>query len=122
DDGGAWKTLGRVGAFDWKIEACPHTGGALALSSHGNSETLHSAVWTGKAEERGVHYFSSTDGGAHWKHGTRLGGEFAQRSDLAARSAEIAAVWDETVGQTGAIFLARSKNRGTEWSTPIRLS
>jgi hypothetical protein len=122
DDGMKWKTGAVVGAFDWQIEACPHTGGGLALTGKGASERVHAVVWTGKAGERGVHYLDSQDGGATWKARARLGGEYAQRADLAARGEALAAVWDETVGQGGAVFLSRSKDRGAAWSKPVRLS
>jgi hypothetical protein len=122
DDGMKWKTGPAVGAFNWQIEACPHTGGGLALTGKGESERLHAVVWTGKAEQRGVHYLSSQDGGASWLARTRLGGEFAQRADLAARGGEVVAVWDEVVGPGGAVFLSRSKDGGAGWSRPVRLS
>lgn len=42
-DGENWKQLGPVGKFDWKIDACPHNGGGLALWP-GQTNTLHAAV------------------------------------------------------------------------------
>jgi hypothetical protein len=122
DDGASWKQLGVVGAYNWQVDACPHTGGALALTQQGASQHLHALVWTGKAEQRGLHYLSSADDGTTWHAGTRLGGEFAQRADLAARGSELVAVWDEAVDQHGAVFLARSRNAGAEWTKPVRLS
>jgi len=122
DDGVSWKPLGAVGAFNWQIEACPETGGALAATRQGASERLHALVWTGQAGQRGVHFMSSLDGGAGWTHGTRFGSEFAQRADLAARGEELVAVWDDIAGQNGAVFMSRSKNDGAEWSKPLKLS
>jgi hypothetical protein len=122
DDGVSWKALGAVGAFNWQIEACPETGGALAATRQGASNRLHALVWTGQAGQRGVHFMSSLDGGADWSHGTRFGSEFAQRADLAARGEELVAVWDDIAGQNGAVFMSRSKNDGAEWSKPLKLS
>jgi hypothetical protein len=122
DDGVKWKSGAVVGAFNWQIDACPHTGGALALTGKGAAERMHAVVWTGKTDQRGVHYLASQDGGATWNARARLGGEYAQRADLAARGGELAAVWDETAGQTGAVFLSRSKDGGAVWSKPARLS
>ena len=122
DDGAKWARMGAVGAFNWQIDACPHTGGALALTGKGAAERLNALVWTGKPEERGVHYLASRDGGATWTPGVRLGGEYGQRADLAARGTELVAVWDETVGQHGAVFLSRSKDDGVQWTKPMRLS
>jgi hypothetical protein len=122
DDGVTWKVLGSVGAYNWQIEACPHTGGALARTGQRAAERLHALVWTGKTEERGVHYVSSSDGGATWTERARFGGEYAQRADLAARRDELVAVWDESTGQHSGAFVARSRNGGADWSSPIRLS
>jgi hypothetical protein len=122
DDGVKWKSGGVVGAFNWQIQACPHTGGGLALTGTGASERVHAVVWTGKDDQRGVHYLASQDGGAKWNARARLGGEYAQRADLASRGSELAAVWDEPVGNSGAVFLARSKDGGAAWSKPVRLS
>jgi BNR repeat-like domain len=122
DEGVSWKTVGAVGAFNWQIEACPETGGALAATRRGASERLHALVWTGQTGQRGVHYMSSLDGGSDWTHGTRFGSEFAQRADLTARGEELVAVWDDIAGQNGAVFMSRSKNSGAEWSKPMKLS
>src|ERR1700694_2506662 len=91
--------------FNWQIEACPHTGGALALTGQGPLERLHAVVWTGKSETRGLHFLTSVDAGSIWISGVRLGGEYAQRADLAARGDELVAVWDESVGQHAAVFV-----------------
>jgi hypothetical protein len=79
-------------------------------------------VWTGKPEVRGVHYLNSRDRGSSWSPPVRLGGEYAQRADLAARGSEVIAVWDEAIGQSASIFVARSRNAGDEWTKPMRLS
>jgi hypothetical protein len=122
DEGASWKTQGPVGSFNWQIEACPHTGGALALTGQGPSERLHAIVWTGKPELRGLHVLTSGDAGSTWTSSVRLGGEYAQRADLAARGDELVATWDESMGQHGAVFVARSRNSGKEWSKPVKLS
>jgi hypothetical protein len=122
DDGVAWKNVGTVGAFDWQIEACPHTGGALALTGRGASERLHAVVWTGKQDVRGLHFLTSANRGASWREGARFGGELAQRADMASRGSDLFAVWDESVGGQGAVFAARSYDAGESWSKPVRLS
>ena len=122
DDGATWTRPARVGGFDWQIEACPHTGGALALAGRPGAESLHALVWTGKSGARGLHVFSTSAAAPEWKGSTRLGGEFAQRGDVAARDSDIVAVWDEPANRTGAVFMARSGNRGATWSRPVKLS
>ncbi len=122
-DGGArWNAPAIVGDFDWQIEACPHTGGALALSGRPGGERLHALVWTGKEGARGLHVLGTRAEQPAWTKPVRLGGELAQRGDLAARGDEVVAVWDEPAAKTSAIFLARSRDGGASWSPPARLS
>jgi hypothetical protein len=122
DEGASWQKAARVGAFNWQIDACPHTGGALAATKDGASQRLHALVWTGKPEARGLHLFSAHEPGADWVAGARVGGEYAQRADLASRGSELFAVWDETIARQSAVFFARSANGGESWSKPVRLS
>jgi hypothetical protein len=122
DSGATWSSPRRLGNFNWQIEACPHTGGALALSGTGRSETLHALSWTGKEGARGLHVFSTAAATPAWTEEKRLGGEYAQRGDLTASGNEIVAVWDEPAGRTSAVFLSRSRDRGASWSPPVRLS
>lgn len=122
DGGAGWRAPGIVGNFDWQIEACPHTGGALALSGKPGAERLHALVWTGKDGVRGLHVLGARAAEPVWTKPVRLGGELAQRGDLAARGDEVVAVWDELAAKTSAVFLARSRDGGLSWSRPVRLS
>jgi hypothetical protein len=121
NSGASWSKIGVVGAFDWRVDACPHTGGALALPFP-NQRELHALVWSGKAGETGLYFLTSNDDGANWTRGIRLGGQTAQRGDLAAPGSEVAAVWDESVENRAASFVARSHDGGQTWSEPLRLS
>ena len=113
--GGKWIQRGAVGAFGWKINACPETGGALA----GSRDALHALVWTQREDQEGLHYLRSRDGGATWSRPRRIGTAAAQHSDLARSAAGLlAAVWDED----GAIYLASSADEGARWSAPRRIS
>jgi hypothetical protein len=79
-------------------------------------------VWTGKPEARGLHVFTTRNAVAQWSESSRLGGEYAQRGDLAARGDSLVAVWDEPVGERTAVFMSRSAGAGEAWSKPVRLS
>ncbi|HEY7742128.1 MAG TPA: hypothetical protein VIA19_03695, partial [Burkholderiales bacterium] len=60
--------------------------------------------------------------GSSWSRPTRIGGETAQRSDLASRGGDLVVVWDENLGERSAVLLARSSDAGASWSRPLRLS
>lgn len=119
DRGATWQQRGAVGRFDWKVKACPHTGGALIAGAGGS---LHALAWTGREGAAGLYAMASEDGGANWKRTVRIGGGAAQRGDLAARGKTLAAVWDEHHGGEVAVFRSVSLDGGASWNAPVRLS
>jgi hypothetical protein len=101
------------------VKACPHTGGALVAGAAGQ---LHALSWTGREGAAGLYAVASEDGGKTWKRTYRMGGGTAQRGDLAARGAALAAVWDENTASGVAVFASLSADGGAAWSPPRRLS
>ena len=116
--GTAWRRLGPVGAFNWQIDACPETGGALAVTK---SRALHALVWTGSERALGLHHLHSADTGRTWSAPRRLGGEYARHGDLAAGSdGSLLAVWDDDADYV--VRAAISRDNGRTWSSPRALS
>ncbi len=76
-----WKILASPVAFDWRIEACPHAGGGLALESAASSLQVHATVWTAGARG-GLYYARSSDAGQSWAGDRRLADVTASHSDL----------------------------------------
>jgi hypothetical protein len=120
--GGAWRRMGGVGAFHWDINACPETGGALAVTrSRAQLSVLHALVWTGKDDVLGLYHLLSSDGGKTWSRPQHMGGPDARHSDLAAApGGALAAVWDDSADQV--IRAAISGDEGRSWSSPRVLS
>lgn len=120
NNGKSWLRSGRVGAFDWRIEACPHNGGGLvAIPGPAGVPVLHSVVWTGKEERVGVYYQSSKDEGSTWTEPRRMGDDGAKHSDLAvASNGTLALVWDGYSKGQNFIFGSISKDGGKTWSDP----
>lgn len=116
--GTGWRRIGTVGAFNWDINACPETGGALAVTP---SRTMHALVWTGKENALGLYHLQSADAGRTWSTPQRMGGPDARHADLVALPAgAIAAVWDD--GKDELVRAAVSHDHGKTWSGPYRLS
>jgi hypothetical protein len=117
-EGTHWQRAGTVGAFNWKIEACPETGGALLAAPSG---AMHALVWTGEDRAPGLHYLVSRDAGASWDAPRRMGGEDARRSDMAvAFDGTLAAVWDDD--SDNVVRASISRNGGKSWSDAGPLS
>jgi hypothetical protein len=118
--GDIWRTGPPVGAFGWQIDACPHTGGALAAGRNG---TLQALSWTGSDAAIGLYRLRSDDAGKTWSPPQRVGGESARHSDIAAASSGvIAAVWDEQDGERKLVKRTLSHDGGATWSAAETLN
>lgn len=120
DRGGTWRNTGRVGAFDWNVEACPHSGGGLALADAGAE--LHAIVSTLKTDRVGLHHLRLDDEGGRWSAPRRVGSAGASHPDLAINDGVLLATWHEWSGNGTAIHYALSHDHGENWSSPRRLS
>lgn len=119
DGGQSWAAPVTVGAFDWKVDGCPHVGGALA----GDGDKLFAAVWTAKGDgARGAYVLASVDAGRLWSQPIQLGDSTSWHPDLAYAGDRLIAVWD-AYGDGGTIaYSATSRDDGLTWSPPERLN
>ena len=123
DSGATWERLSTVGDFKWPINACPFTGGGLAVTGTGPSERLHSTVFSGMRDFRGVSYLSSADNGRTWTPPAAVGEGKGQHSDLASRGKDLVIVYDMTDTADGFIVgMKHSSDEGATWSPFLRLS
>ncbi len=127
DDGGErWTTPTPVGRFNWDITACPHVGGALALSAG----AAHALVWVAKDKQtHGVYALNATGDLENFATPQRLGPHSASRPDLCLTDDNrLIAAWDADAVDDAAptqlrgIYTCTSTDAGRTWSTPCRVS
>ena len=107
---------GRAGALtrasyeDWRLDACPHQGPALALDAAGEPH----AVWfSGAPQARGVFYGRPRDGAPA---GLRtLPDARAAHADLAIAGREIAIAWKSSADGHPRLGALRSSDGGLTW-------
>jgi hypothetical protein len=123
DHGATWTDPVRVHADDWKFDACPHAGPAIAVAADGS---LHVTWWTGKEGTAGVYYARSTDGGRTFSDAMPLG--VAQYSrpahvqlSLAPRNRVLVA-WDDGTKQVPQVVVRVSSDGGRSFSPASILS
>ena len=114
-DGTRWNTPASIGGFDWRVNGCPHVGGALAV----RDKTLHTLVWTGKEGVQGLYHAalgaSASAGDASWSKPKKLGTDDAKNADLTvAQDGSLIAVWDEATGRGSPLRMAKSMD-GSAW-------
>lgn len=117
DRGTTWSAPVQVQTDNWKVDACPHAGPALAMD---HQQRLHVTWWSGKEGAAGVFYARSDDGGKSFTHVTPLGtAEFSQPAhvQLAVGDSGIVAVaWDDGTLQTPRIALRVSRDGGDDFA------
>lgn len=111
----------RVADDDWRTDACPHHGPAIAISGSGK---VHVAWYTQGSKRSGVFYANSTNQGASYSKPSRVGAEGANvaRPYLLASDQHIWLTWKEFDGTKSSVYLKESRDDGNTWSTPILLA
>ena len=109
-DGATWGKPVSIDGFGWRVDACPHVGGALAL----RGGDLHALTWSGRDDVLGLYH--AVQGASGWSKPRRLGSADARNADLASDpDGTLIAVWDERGGRGSPLRLARSRDGGTTW-------
>jgi hypothetical protein len=96
---------------DWRVDACPHHGPALA---YGEDGTRHQAWFNVKGGEGGVFYASATPAGVQGK-AIPLGSAQAQHADIATRGKDVVIAWKQFDGTATAILAKVSHDGGQNW-------
>jgi hypothetical protein len=95
---------------DWRIDACPHHGPALAADSAGR---LHAVWFTEGPNAAGVFYGRVGNAGVEARR--RIGGETAEHADLASSGEALAIAWKEFDGERSRLRAMVSDNGGENW-------
>ena len=107
----------RVSVDDWKIEACPHHGPALAIAPDGS---YHVAWFTDGAARKGLFYARAASGDAPYSQPRPLSAANRQpaRPYLLANGSALHLVWKEFDGDKVAVRWQVSLDSGRQWSPP----
>ncbi len=107
----------RVAEDNWKIDACPHHGPALAVSPSG---TYHAAWFTEGSNRQGLFYARSADAGVTFGKPLAIGQEDRQPSRPMVFSTQHAVwlAWKEFDGTRSLAVTMVSHDDGMSWSKP----
>ena len=123
DHGSTWTEPVRVHADDWKFDACPHAGPAIATDDNG---TLHVTWWTGKEGSAGVFYAQSTDGGKTFAPAIPLGvAKYSRPAHVQmalASNNRVIVTWDDGTKQVPQVVVRVSHDGGAHFSDASVLS
>ena len=113
-DGKEWSDW-RVTFDDWRIEACPEHGPALAISADGR---YHMAWFTQGSVRKGLFYAYSEDSGLHFSPPKSFGelSRLPSHPDVIASGQRVALAWKEFDGVRTTVSVMRSNDGGRSWS------
>jgi hypothetical protein len=108
-------TAWRVSVDDWKVDACPEHGPALAIGKDGRQ---HMAWFTQGTARKGLFYANSSDRGQHYSTPVAVGDmtKLPSHPDLLVLGQRVALAWSEYDGTKTRIMLTQSQDGGTNWS------
>jgi len=111
----------RVTDDDWRIDACPEHGAALAIAPDGH---YHLAWFTQGNKRQGLFYASSADRGVTWSAPLRVGSEtaLAGHADVLALEGRVFVAWQQFDGMRTAILAMSSADDGRTWTAPRELA
>ena len=105
----------RMSYENWKIDACPHHGGALVVSDNG---TYHAAWFGNSATKSGLFYGYSTNSGGAFNETAKFGKPGAGHPHVVTIEDNPMLVWLEFDGQQSVIQLMKSNDAGRTWEQP----
>jgi hypothetical protein len=100
----------RASFEDWRIDACPHHGPALAEDAQ---HRLHAVWFSAAPQSQGVFYGRLRDGNVEARR--RIGGEAAVHADIAVSGNRVAIAWKEFDGENTRLRGLVSKDGGDRW-------
>lgn len=106
----------RVSEDEWRIEACPTDGPALAIGTDGR---YHIAWFTQGSVRQGLFYANSSDRGQHFSKPMPIGNSKDQlpgHPDVISLGQRVILAWSEFDGIKTRIMILQSNDRGNTWS------
>lgn len=97
---------------EWKVNACPHHGPAIAFTPDGRR---HQVWFNMRGGEGAVYYGTVAVNGARTKP-VKLGTSRAEHADIAIRGEQIAIVWKQFDGNDTAVRARMSDDGGRSWT------
>ena len=111
----------RVTNDDWRIDACPEHGGALAIAPDGS---YHLTWFTQGRKRQGLFYAFSSDRGTTWSAPLRIGDEtaLAGHADVLALHDRVFLAWQQFDGTRTSILAMTSGDNGRSWTAARELA
>lgn len=118
---GRWSAAQRISYDDWKIDACPEHGPAMAID---RQNRIHMAWFTQGDRRQGLFYAYSDNQGRNVSEPLAIGNPafLPGHADVLALDDKVALTWQEFDGDRTHVWLMTSNDRGSHWTAPRELA
>jgi len=123
DKGLSWQQSKSAGSFAWEFIGCPHQGGGLINTQVDGKTILHSAIWNGKAGNRGIYYSQSELNKDKIAVLHPIGDDNSASGDIAALdNDQIRIIYTSGDFESTSVMSKISTDGGSTWSDELRLT
>lgn len=121
---GVKQTLSRASVDDWQINACPHHGPSMALSTDSRLPATYHLTWFSAGNiNQGIYYGRHTLGSGETRHVMQVDGSpGASHPQVADWQGAQYLVWKRFDGLKTDLLLITSADQGESWSQPLVLT
>ncbi|MEO0437390.1 MAG: hypothetical protein AAF098_10820 [Pseudomonadota bacterium] len=117
---GSIPVITRATIDDWKLDACPHHGPAIAASS--DDQDAHMVWFTNGSIRNGISYGRYNRESSSTHHITPVDSEAnASHADIASSGNDVYVVWKKEASDSTRIMLTTSRDDGLTWQIPTEL-
>jgi len=116
-ENGNWSTPQRIAYDNWKIDACPEHGPAMAIDKQNR---IHMTWFTQGDSHQGLYYAHSDDGGKTISEPSSLGNKayLPGHADVQTLNDKVLIAWQEFDGSQTHVWSLLSTDHGKHWTAP----
>lgn len=121
--GQSWQKAKTAGSFNWEFIGCPHQGGGLTTTQFEGRTILHSVLWNGKSNNKGIYYSQSEVNKAKIAVLLPIGDSYSASGDIAAiNNKHIRVIYTTGDFESQSVMTKKSDDGGLSWSNELRLT
>jgi Neuraminidase (sialidase) len=123
DNGQSWQAAKTAGSFGWEFIGCPHQGGGLTSTQVDEKTILHSVIWNGKTDNRGIYYSQPELNKDKIAVLLPIGDNSSSSGDIAALDSDhLRIVYTAGDFESKSVMTKASADGGQSWSNELRLT
>lgn len=115
DGGQSWQNPQSVWDFNWTFMGCPHQGGGLATAEVNGKTNIHTVIWNGSEDKRGLYYRRLKLTGANDTPIIPLGDDSSVSGGIATIDDRVGLIYVTGTAENKRVVVKLSDDNGQSW-------